>query len=393
MRRRPPARASAWCGAWKRRSISRRQPDFVEQPSLRRSNAHAIVAAEVAATRAAAGCSIPASTRAMRCADPRAQRGSIGCSPTGSRRVGRMRLAPMLAPSGKLMGDLTVARLASRPFWLVGSYYLQEWHLRWFRDHLPGSRRPHREPLGELARILALGPALARHPRAPHARGCRRCGIAVPRVPPPRHRTDAGHGRAPLTHRRARLRDQRACRPAARAVGRAASSRARRSACSPSACAPRIVCASKRATASGRSSSRQSLHRRPCRASTGSSPSTRGNSSAARRRSPSAQTGPAQRLVLLAIDATDADVTGFEPVWRGRTQGRLRHLGRLRPSRQAEPGARLRRPRDRRSSVSVTVHVVGEAAGGADTRGTALRSAGPQAPRVTPARAPKRTTA
>ena len=25
--------------------------------------------------------------------------------------------------------------------------------------------------------------------------------------------------------------------------------------------------------------------------------------------------GPSQRLVLLAIDATDADVTGFEPVW------------------------------------------------------------------------------
>ncbi|MCI4430764.1 MAG: hypothetical protein JHC40_16545, partial [Burkholderiales bacterium] len=50
--------------------------------------------------------------------------------------VGRLRLAPMLAPSGKLMGDLTVTRLAPDRFWLVGSYYLQEWHLRWFRDHL-----------------------------------------------------------------------------------------------------------------------------------------------------------------------------------------------------------------------------------------------------------------
>ena len=27
--------------------------------------------------------------------------------------------------------------------------------------------------------------------------------------------------------------------------------------------------------------------------------------------------GPAQRLVLLSIDAADADVTGFEPVWQG----------------------------------------------------------------------------
>jgi dimethylglycine dehydrogenase len=35
------------------------------------------------------------------------------------------------------MGDLSVARLGPERFWLVGSYYLQEWHLRWFRDHLP----------------------------------------------------------------------------------------------------------------------------------------------------------------------------------------------------------------------------------------------------------------
>jgi dimethylglycine dehydrogenase len=51
--------------------------------------------------------------------------------------VGRIRLAPMLAPSGRLMGDLTVTRLDTARYWLVGSYYLQEWHLRWFRDHLP----------------------------------------------------------------------------------------------------------------------------------------------------------------------------------------------------------------------------------------------------------------
>jgi dimethylglycine dehydrogenase len=35
------------------------------------------------------------------------------------------------------MGDLTVARLDEHRFWLTGSYYLQEWHPRWFRTHLP----------------------------------------------------------------------------------------------------------------------------------------------------------------------------------------------------------------------------------------------------------------
>jgi len=37
------------------------------------------------------------------------------------------------------MGDLTVSRLEATRFWLVGSYYLQEWHQRWFNDHLPPS--------------------------------------------------------------------------------------------------------------------------------------------------------------------------------------------------------------------------------------------------------------
>ncbi len=59
------------------------------------------------------------------------------CSPTRCRALGRMRLAPMLSPAGKLLGDLTVTRLGAERFWLVGSYYLQEWHLRWFRDLLP----------------------------------------------------------------------------------------------------------------------------------------------------------------------------------------------------------------------------------------------------------------
>ena len=43
----------------------------------------------------------------------------------------------MLNEAGRLMGDLTVARLDGDRFWLTGSYYLQDWHLRWFRAHLP----------------------------------------------------------------------------------------------------------------------------------------------------------------------------------------------------------------------------------------------------------------
>jgi dimethylglycine dehydrogenase len=35
------------------------------------------------------------------------------------------------------MGDLSVTRLAEERFWLTGSYYLQEWHQRWFRQNMP----------------------------------------------------------------------------------------------------------------------------------------------------------------------------------------------------------------------------------------------------------------
>jgi dimethylglycine dehydrogenase len=54
-------------------------------------------------------------------------------------KVGRIKLAPMLNQNGKLMGDLTISRLADDRFWIIASYYLQEWHMRWFNEHLPSS--------------------------------------------------------------------------------------------------------------------------------------------------------------------------------------------------------------------------------------------------------------
>ncbi|MGB8692668.1 MAG: FAD-dependent oxidoreductase [Steroidobacteraceae bacterium] len=124
------------------------QPDFVEQPSLRRSNAHAIVAAEVAATRSAAGLLDTSVYARYEVSGPGAAAWLDQLLANTLPPVGRLRLAPMLAPSGKLMGDLTVTRLAPDRFWLVGSYYLQEWHLRWFRDHL-GSANVSIENLSE----------------------------------------------------------------------------------------------------------------------------------------------------------------------------------------------------------------------------------------------------
>jgi dimethylglycine dehydrogenase len=113
------------------------QPDFVEKPTLRRSNAHDFVAAEVKATREAVGMFESAIYARYEVSGPGTPAWLDRLLAAKLPKVGRVRLAPMLNLSGNLMGDLTVSRLAEDRFWLIGSYYLQTWHMRWFTEHLP----------------------------------------------------------------------------------------------------------------------------------------------------------------------------------------------------------------------------------------------------------------
>jgi dimethylglycine dehydrogenase len=115
------------------------EPGFVEPPTLRRSAAERFVAAEVAATRHAGGLLDTGVYARYEVRGPGAGRWLDRLLASRLPEVGRVRLAPMLNPAGRLMGDLTVTRLDDERYWLVGSYYLQEWHLRWFREHLPAT--------------------------------------------------------------------------------------------------------------------------------------------------------------------------------------------------------------------------------------------------------------
>ncbi len=45
-------------------------------------------------------------------------------------------MGPLLLPSGHLKGDLTVMRLAEDEFMVIGSGYLQEFHMLWFEQHV-----------------------------------------------------------------------------------------------------------------------------------------------------------------------------------------------------------------------------------------------------------------
>ena len=51
-------------------------------------------------------------------------------------RPGRLSLAPMLSPSGRVIGDFTVSCIEEGKFQLTASYGSQDYHLRWFEDRL-----------------------------------------------------------------------------------------------------------------------------------------------------------------------------------------------------------------------------------------------------------------
>jgi dimethylglycine dehydrogenase len=112
-----------------------------ETPSFRRSNAWEATVREVAAVRGGVGINevqnfgkyIVTGVDARDWLD-RIMAGRIPAP-------GRMSLTPMLAPSGRIMGDFTVTCLSETAFRLTASYGAQDFHMRWFDDHLSGDVR------------------------------------------------------------------------------------------------------------------------------------------------------------------------------------------------------------------------------------------------------------
>jgi len=108
-----------------------------ENPSLRRSNAFGPVGAECRTARATAGVLDASSFSKYEIAGPGAEAFLDRLMASRLPSIGRIKLTPMLAPSGRLMGDLTSIRLSAERFMVFGSGYLQAWHMRWFEQHLP----------------------------------------------------------------------------------------------------------------------------------------------------------------------------------------------------------------------------------------------------------------
>ncbi|SFK59145.1 GcvT family protein [Shimia haliotis] len=110
------------------------EPRF-ETPSFRRSNAFEATAREVNTVRQAVGINevhnfgkyIVTGSNARDWLD-RIMAGRIP-------KPGRLSLTPMLSPKGRLIGDFTVSCLSDHAFQLTASYGSQAYHMRWFEQN------------------------------------------------------------------------------------------------------------------------------------------------------------------------------------------------------------------------------------------------------------------
>ena len=71
-------------------------------------------------------------------------------------KEGRMRLAPMLNETGKLIGDFTLTRLEEEDFLMIGSGVAEEYHLRWFTEYLDPELDVHVVPQSSTMLGLAI---------------------------------------------------------------------------------------------------------------------------------------------------------------------------------------------------------------------------------------------
>ena len=108
---------------------------FVEPRTLKRSSAFDIVGAECRAVRERVGLLDISAFSRYEVTGPKAGEWLDWLMAAKLPGSGRVRLAPMLGENGKLKGDLTVFNWGDGTWWITGSYYLRQWHMRWFADH------------------------------------------------------------------------------------------------------------------------------------------------------------------------------------------------------------------------------------------------------------------
>ncbi len=108
-----------------------------EIPSFRRSNAFDTVAEECLAVRNAVGINEVHNFGKYEVSGPGALEYLDTIMAGRMPKVGRLSLNPMLSPKGKIIGDFTVAQIRPDVFQVTASFAAQAYHMRWFEQHLP----------------------------------------------------------------------------------------------------------------------------------------------------------------------------------------------------------------------------------------------------------------
>jgi dimethylglycine dehydrogenase len=110
--------------------------DFDEPGTMKRPASAPYVEAECMATQDAAGLLDISGFSRYRISGPGAEAWLDRIVASKLPAPGRVKLAVLLGDEGKLKGDLTCFNWGDGTYWLMGSYYLRAFHQRWFNQNM-----------------------------------------------------------------------------------------------------------------------------------------------------------------------------------------------------------------------------------------------------------------
>ncbi len=110
-----------------------------EIPTFRRSNAFTTVAQECNAVRTAVGINEIHNFSKFEVTGDGAGAWIDTIMAGRMPNPGKLTLAPMLSPKGRIIGDFTISMLGENEYQMNASYAAQSFHMRWFEQHLPDS--------------------------------------------------------------------------------------------------------------------------------------------------------------------------------------------------------------------------------------------------------------
>lgn len=129
-----------------------------ETPTYRRSNAFPVVREECLAVRNGVGLMEISGFGKYEIIGPDAAAWLDGLLANRIPKPGRMALSPMLNERGKIIGDLSLARLAEDRFLMLGSGAAEIYHMRWFERHAPPAGTSIRPLPHALTGFMIAGP-------------------------------------------------------------------------------------------------------------------------------------------------------------------------------------------------------------------------------------------